>query len=160
MKSRQGFTLLEMVIVCLVVGIIAVTAAPRFLGVTDDARYAMLQNLKSNLNTSVDIFHGKWMIDGEPNPNTRAGRDGDWGYLISNLHFNQYGYPRIIGQLQECEHILQNLLPDSTFLQDHELEISIVGDNMDGNRCVYALRASPLELTYSETNGRFAIMRP
>ncbi|UXI02764.1 type II secretion system protein [Photobacterium sp. TY1-4] len=154
MKRDQGFTLLEMVIVCLVVGIITVTAAPRFLGLTDDARYAMLQNLKSNLRTSVDIFHGKWMIDGEPDPNVS---DGEWGYLISNLHFNKYGYPRIIAELQECEHILQSLLPDSTFLQENALEISIVGDSLDGNKCVYALTSSSFELTYSETSGQFAI---
>ncbi|MEJ2765548.1 type II secretion system protein [Photobacterium sp. MCCC 1A19761] len=159
MKQTQGFTLLEMVIVCLVVGILAVTAAPRFLGLSDDARYTMLQNLKSNLRTSVDLFHGKWMIDGEPDPNASEGRDGEWGYLISNLHFNKYGYPRIIAELQECDHILQNLLPESTFLQENTLEISIVGDSLDGNKCVYALTSSSFELTYSETDGQFAIVQ-
>ena len=38
MKKQAGFTLIELVIVIIILGILAVTAAPKFLNLQDDAR--------------------------------------------------------------------------------------------------------------------------
>ena len=40
MKNQAGFTLIELVIVIIILGILAVTAAPKFLNLQDDARLA------------------------------------------------------------------------------------------------------------------------
>lgn len=46
MKQPQGFTLIELVVVIVILGILAVTAAPQFLNLQGDARRASLQGLK------------------------------------------------------------------------------------------------------------------
>ncbi|BFN31164.1 hypothetical protein VHTUMSATKI_13590 [Vibrio harveyi] len=43
---NKGFTLIEMVVVIVLLGILAVTAAPRFLNLQDDARDATLAHLR------------------------------------------------------------------------------------------------------------------
>ncbi len=37
MKKNKGFTLIELVVVIVILGILAVTAAPKFLGISRDA---------------------------------------------------------------------------------------------------------------------------
>ncbi len=41
MKKQTGFTLIELVVVIVILGILAVTAAPRFLNLQNDAREAL-----------------------------------------------------------------------------------------------------------------------
>lgn len=41
MKKQAGFTLIELVIVIIILGILAVTAAPKFLNLQDDARKSL-----------------------------------------------------------------------------------------------------------------------
>lgn len=43
---NKGFTLIEMVVVIVLLGILAVTAAPRFLNLQDDARDETLAHLR------------------------------------------------------------------------------------------------------------------
>ena len=45
MKKQAGFTLIELVIVIIILGILAVTAAPKFLNLQDDARYSAAQGV-------------------------------------------------------------------------------------------------------------------
>lgn len=53
MNSQQnGFTLLELVIAIVVLGILAVVAAPRFLNIQDDAYLAKIEDIATNLQTS------------------------------------------------------------------------------------------------------------
>ncbi|AMG06207.1 type II secretion system protein [Vibrio parahaemolyticus] len=64
MKRQGGFTLIELVVVIVILGILAVTAAPRFLNLQDDARNSALQGLKGALDGAAGIVYGKAAIDG------------------------------------------------------------------------------------------------
>ena len=64
MKRQGGFTLIELVVVIVILGILAVTAAPRFLNLQDDARNASLQGLKGAIDGAAGIVYGKAAIDG------------------------------------------------------------------------------------------------
>lgn len=64
MKRQGGFTLIEMVVVIVILGILAVTAAPRFLNLQDDARRSALQGLKGAIDGAAGIVYGKAAIKG------------------------------------------------------------------------------------------------
>ncbi|GAM75994.1 MSHA pilin protein mshA [Vibrio ishigakensis] len=65
MHKKSGFTLIELVVVILVLGIIAVIAAPRFLNLQTDARISTLQGVKGAINSANQKVYGKAVIKGE-----------------------------------------------------------------------------------------------
>ncbi|EAS63652.1 type II secretion system GspH family protein [Photobacterium angustum] len=64
MIKQKGFTLIELVVVIVILGILAVTAAPKFLNLQNDARNASLQGLKGAIQGAASIVYGKAAIDG------------------------------------------------------------------------------------------------
>ncbi|WP_428646619.1 prepilin-type N-terminal cleavage/methylation domain-containing protein [Photobacterium satsumensis] len=64
MKKNNGFTLIELVVVIVILGIISVTAAPKFLNIQTDARIAALEGTKGALIGAYSIVLGKAINDG------------------------------------------------------------------------------------------------
>lgn len=64
MKASKGFTLIELVVVIVILGILSVTAAPRFLNLQSDARIATLQGAKGAVEGANGIVYGKAAIEG------------------------------------------------------------------------------------------------
>ncbi|MEF1226570.1 type II secretion system protein [Vibrio fortis] len=64
MKKQGGFTLIELVVVIVILGILAVTAAPRFLNLQDDAKDATLEGLAGAIQGASGIIYGKAAIAG------------------------------------------------------------------------------------------------
>eukprot|EP00488_Nonionellina_sp_1-RS-2012_P002580 TRINITY_DN5022_c0_g1_i1.p1 TRINITY_DN5022_c0_g1~~TRINITY_DN5022_c0_g1_i1.p1 ORF type:complete len:101 (+),score=17.61 TRINITY_DN5022_c0_g1_i1:92-394(+) len=80
MKKQGGFTLIELVVVIVILGILAVTAAPRFLNLQDDARASSLQGLKGAIDGAAGIVYGKAAIDG-----VEALAGGDASAAVENI---------------------------------------------------------------------------
>ena len=72
MKRQNGFTLIELVVVIVILGILAVTAAPKFLNLQDDARASSLQGLKGAIDGAAGITYGKAAIKGVESVSTAA----------------------------------------------------------------------------------------
>ncbi|MDV5168367.1 type II secretion system protein [Photobacterium rosenbergii] len=62
--KKNGFTLIEMVVVIVILGILAVTAAPRFLNLQVDARNSALEGLKGAVESGLEIGYGKMAMAG------------------------------------------------------------------------------------------------
>ncbi|KGJ92366.1 prepilin-type N-terminal cleavage/methylation domain-containing protein [Colwellia psychrerythraea] len=62
--GQQGFTLIELVVVIVILGILAVTAAPKFIDLTSDAKSSVVQAVEGALNSAADMAHAKALVDG------------------------------------------------------------------------------------------------
>ncbi|HAV1415340.1 type II secretion system protein [Vibrio parahaemolyticus] len=83
MKRQGGFTLIELVVVIVILGILAVTAAPRFLNLQSDARESALQGLKGAMDGAAGIVYGKAAIEGKEAKDGQTLESGvktDFGY--------------------------------------------------------------------------------
>ena len=70
MRHQKGFTLIELVIVIVILGILAVTAAPRFIDLQSDAKTSTLQGVKAAMQGGSQLVYAKSAISGVQNEPT------------------------------------------------------------------------------------------
>jgi MSHA pilin protein MshA len=81
--SNKGFTLIELIIVIVLLGILAVTAAPKFLSLSSDARIASLESVKASMQTSIDLVKVKGRIAGLTPLAENPGDSGQANFIIN-----------------------------------------------------------------------------
>lgn len=86
MKKNQGFTLVELVIVIVILGILAVTAAPKFLNLAGDAKGGTLNAVKASLQSANAVVYSKAVLAG--NQKAPTGTVNESGTNINVV----YGY--------------------------------------------------------------------
>ena len=63
-KQQSGFTLVELVIVIVILGLLAATALPRFIDITQDARIASVQGLAGGLRSAASLAKAQVLVSG------------------------------------------------------------------------------------------------
>lgn len=92
-KSSTGFTLIELIIVIVILGILAVTAAPRFINITGDARESVLNGLAGSLKSAAALQHDVAIIN-QGNVGLRGTATGlENGYISRDDILFDRGYP-------------------------------------------------------------------
>ncbi|CAH0525510.1 type II secretion system protein [Vibrio hippocampi] len=67
MKKQNGFTLIELVIVIVILGVLSATVAPKFLGIHSGARESVLKGAVGAIKGADGIVYGKSVIAGREN---------------------------------------------------------------------------------------------
>jgi len=106
MKHKQmGFTLIELVIVIVILGILATTVAPKFIGLSADARASVMKAVEGAMRSTNTIIYARAASQGKT---TLIDDPGGTRVQIKILEHNVatiYGYAADMDQLVEAMYI-------------------------------------------------------
>lgn len=166
---KNGFTLIELVVVIIILGIIAMIALPKFVDIGRDAKIATVKVTGGAFSSAIALAHMKWAAMGYSGPAdnlaifSQAGTDGQ-------LDINQWGYPAQNYPPYEASPRLDNnndcLSVWPTLLQDGP-SVSISADKdisdyraeyINPDQCRYYYNLLPLvSIYYDSRNGEVLI---
>jgi MSHA pilin protein MshA len=66
-SAQGGFTLIELIVVIVILGVLAATALPKFSDMGGEARLASIKAAKGALATTASVAHGQFLLN--PNAN-------------------------------------------------------------------------------------------
>lgn len=117
MRNHRGFTLIELVIVIVILGILGAIAAPRFLNLQGDAYRANLDMLKNSIETAAKLGHTKAILNGyDKKGGITLDRDNNFKDTAVEANLSNsgvqfiYGYPQANGN-----GIIKLLMNDTKF---------------------------------------------
>lgn len=126
--SSKGFTLIELIVSIIILGIIIITAAPSFINLNDDAADSTMLTTSASFEAGVDQTYALWLVKGSP-----AGTTGDspvltiYGSTTITVD-GRYGYPvahntgnRTADNMSpnRCKTIF-SLLVETSFIIEHQ----------------------------------------
>ncbi len=144
LRKQQGFMIVELVVVIILLGILAATALPRFIDVDDDAHAAAFSGVLGGFQTGVALYHAQWIADGQASAGTQVPE-------FNNLRVTAQGYPYsntsqtgdVPTVSQDCEDIFVGVLQSSPSVGDAAALANVTGSATDytavrnGANCEY-----------------------
>jgi MSHA pilin protein MshA len=64
MNNQKGFTLIELVVVIVILGILAAVAVPKFVDMQGEAKKGVLEGVRGSWKSAVMMAHAKWLAGG------------------------------------------------------------------------------------------------
>ncbi|KOO17009.1 MSHA biogenesis protein MshB [Vibrio xuii] len=183
-NKQSGFSLVELVVVIVVVGLLAVAALPRFLDVTDEAKKASVEGVAGGYATGVLSARAQWEAEARPSltintevrntvnydgidfwltSSDQTGGDFRDGYPYG-LNTDNSSFPTSLDD-QACIDLMENLLQNpprvgtvADAVTDSNIKYSAQADN-GASTCTYVQQEgnSEHQFVYEIETGRVTV---
>ena len=87
-RQGNGFTLIELIIVIIILGVLAVAAAPKFISLKDDAVASTMRAEIGSFEAAVKMYHLGWQLKGQ-----KKASDNLAGFGDGTVDSSSFGFP-------------------------------------------------------------------
>ena len=160
--SHSGFTLIELIMVIVILGILSALAIPRFADLGDSARASVVNGTGAAFQSGIHIAHSMWLVQGTNGPIDNLQVYGSTS--SGQLDINSSGWPAqnwppfesnpTLGNVADCISVWQTIIEAGGPTVATGSTADFDADYSGSNSCLYKLTEDNLlGISYNSNTG-------